>query len=1040
MVPWLAVPLLLLLAAGDPASGVETEGERHRAALGLLATANEELQTGRLGAAAKDFGQSAAELESLGDLFGAWLALGQLGNVERFRGRPFEALARFERSLSMVRSLRESSAPLTPEVLEFFGLSPQSLGKRRALTESDRSRMLGLAEALSRDGVVGSLLDSGRLEEAEKELGQLVEVARPLGQAFDRVVAIHRAELQQKRGALAEAREAFLALQRDAGTAKLEEQDFILRSLTEVELESGRNEEALAWNDRAQALVRARGGGAGESTVLLLRAEILKRSDRSAEAAKVLKEALKVARNSSGEYQQALVEEALARVNLEAERADRAAAHSESAARLFHASGSDLKEATAWLSLVMIYSGLESRASAEAALEKVRALARGSDSPVLSAMPELAEGYLRAQDGTLSMDEAKKMISKLLAKPEVSGGRPAEQVQGFLAAISDLERSLEKLRRGPDSPSRVAPSPESELSPAPDLGSTTGKDPLRGLELLLKNDFAAARGLFLSELARGEGSKPAITLLGMIAVTYLGEGNGNEAITYLIRAVDEVEKGAGEVRIDEFLSSYMGGHQDLFSMLIAVLAASGRIEEAFDYAERARSRAFLQDLGNLRIDPTQDADADLVHEAEVQRRQILDIERRMVEAATGEKDRLSEELRQARGRYQALLVRSKVSSPNQAARTKIAPLPLRAIREQLDPEITLISYYVSDLHAQAWVIDRERLDYLALPLDSRDLNRVVCWAEQVGHRSGSRGVERLDPSCRDGIGSAEEVYRKLFAPLRGFIRHHRLILVPHGVLHALPFGALRDPQSNRYLLEDYTMSYAPSASVLGLLRAKESAVAGTALVLGAPLVPDLKLPPLPAARREAETVARLLGTRPLLGEQATEGRLHGLSGKIDLLHIAAHGLYEPRSSLFSRIALAADPGHDGNLEVHEILSGLDLTGVNLVVLSACGTARGERSKGDEITGLTRAFLYAGSPGVISTLWNIDDKVTSCLMQYFYRRLQAGEAVAEALRQAQLGILHGRRTSDPYFWAAFSLTGDPQGRWKTQKGSSDHGRP
>jgi CHAT domain-containing protein len=117
------------------------------------------------------------------------------------------------------------------------------------------------------------------------------------------------------------------------------------------------------------------------------------------------------------------------------------------------------------------------------------------------------------------------------------------------------------------------------------------------------------------------------------------------------------------------------------------------------------------------------------------------------------------------------------------------------------------------------------------------------------------------------------------------------------------------------------------------------------------------------------------------------------------------------------------------MEVHEILADLDLSGVNLVVLSACQTASGKRSGGDEIVGLTRAFLYAGTPGVISTLWNIHDAATAILMEDFYRRLLEGVSVAEALRQAQLSLLRTPSYQDPYYWAAFSLTGDPQGRWK-----------
>jgi CHAT domain-containing protein len=256
-----------------------------------------------------------------------------------------------------------------------------------------------------------------------------------------------------------------------------------------------------------------------------------------------------------------------------------------------------------------------------------------------------------------------------------------------------------------------------------------------------------------------------------------------------------------------------------------------------------------------------------------------------------------------------------------------------------------------------------------------------------------------------------------------------LILIPHGELHYLPFAALRDPQSGRYLIEDFALAYAPSASVVGFLHAKETPVKGRALVLGAPIALDTSLRRLPAAQEEAKLVGRLFGARPLLGRKATESRLYQLAGKVDLIHIAAHGFFEPRNPLFSHIAVAPDGDNDGNLEVHEILSDLDLTGVNLVVLSACETARGERSRGDEIVGLTRAILDAGSSGVISTLWSIDDEAAAVLMAEFYRHLLAGTSVAESLQQAQVALLHNPRYRDPGFWAAFNLAGDPQRTWK-----------
>jgi CHAT domain-containing protein len=148
------------------------------------------------------------------------------------------------------------------------------------------------------------------------------------------------------------------------------------------------------------------------------------------------------------------------------------------------------------------------------------------------------------------------------------------------------------------------------------------------------------------------------------------------------------------------------------------------------------------------------------------------------------------------------------------------------------------------------------------------------------------------------------------------------------------------------------------------------------------------------------------------------------------VHIAAHARYDAADPLFSFIALASDGNeYDGNLEAQEILADVDLTRVNLVVVSACSTAAGKPSAGDEIVGLTQALLYAGRPAVLSTLWEIDDDATAALMDAFYEQFVSGCPVADALREAQLSMLRGELFPSPKSWAAFTLHGDPRGTWR-----------
>ena len=514
-------------------------------------------------------------------------------------------------------------------------------------------------------------------------------------------------------------------------------------------------------------------------------------------------------------------------------------------------------------------------------------------------------------------------------------------------------------------------------------------------------------------------------LLGAIGNSYWNEGKREEGITSLVKAADALNVSITDIKVEEMLAGFLGSHRrKLNDLLVDLLAHEHHGEEAFAQAERSRARAFLQMVGNHRLSAERGADPRLVEEAEILRTEINAREREM-EQSQGEKAaRLGTDLGLARQRYQRLLTQVKISNPEYGSLTTVEPLQMEAVRAELPPDATLISYFVSSNVVYAWVVDRSEAHFAGLPIQQRSLDRVVCWANQFGPAVDTRGV-KVAGAC-DGAATAEDAFDQLIKPLLSAIHQRKLILVPHGVLHYVPFAALRDRETERYLIDDYTLTYAPSASALRFLRAKETPVDGGALILGDPVS---SMSPLPGAADEATAIARRFGATAYLGAAARESMLYAASGRYDLVHLAAHGIYDPKNPLFSKIVLAKDETEDGSLTVDEILSTLDLTGVNLIVLSACQSAVGARSAGDEVVGLTRALLYAGTPGVISTLWNIDDAASAGLMLEFYRRLAGGVSVAEALREAQLAVKEIPRFSDPRYWAAFMVTGDPQGRWK-----------
>jgi len=194
------------------------------------------------------------------------------------------------------------------------------------------------------------------------------------------------------------------------------------------------------------------------------------------------------------------------------------------------------------------------------------------------------------------------------------------------------------------------------------------------------------------------------------------------------------------------------------------------------------------------------------------------------------------------------------------------------------------------------------------------------------------------------------------------------------------------------------------------------------------LFPGEEPPPLPGAREEAERLAELYATPPLLGREATESAVRARLARSTLVHLATHGYFHPTRPMSSGILLALprdDPTgaeNDGALLAWEILGGLEVP-AELVVLAACETGLGRAVRGEGLVGLTRALHAAGARSVVATHWKVADRASTDMMVSFHQKLGSGVAKDEALRQAIREIADRPGTSHPYFWAGFFLTGE-----------------
>jgi CHAT domain-containing protein len=275
-------------------------------------------------------------------------------------------------------------------------------------------------------------------------------------------------------------------------------------------------------------------------------------------------------------------------------------------------------------------------------------------------------------------------------------------------------------------------------------------------------------------------------------------------------------------------------------------------------------------------------------------------------------------------------------------------------------------------------------------------------------RLGEDYIKRLEKSLLQATQAhLEELYALLIAPLRDHLQAEHLVFVPHSFLHYLPFHALSD--GNRYLIDDFNVSYAPSASVFALCQQKSVAQGeGESLVLA---VPDARAPQI---EQEGRFVAQALGgARLFLGQDATEERLKEFGPQSRFIHIATHGYFRQDNPMFSSIRL-------GN----SLLSLFDFYQLQftaeLVTLSGCGTGMNVVIGGDELIGLVRGLLYAGAQTLMVSLWEVHDQSTAEFMRDFYTSYRETANKANALRAALIKLREKR--PHPYYWGAFALVG------------------
>ena len=522
------------------------------------------------------------------------------------------------------------------------------------------------------------------------------------------------------------------------------------------------------------------------------------------------------------------------------------------------------------------------------------------------------------------------------------------------------------------------------------------------------------------------------TLFGLARVARM-EGRLDEAEQWMAQSLGMVEAIRSQVWRPDLRSSYQSAQQKQYAFLIDLLAErhqreplGGHEARAFAVAERARARSLLDLLSTARRSPQPE---ELRRLDELSRR-INDRHREMLAISSqgvadddleAELTVLLESLRQAE---------AAVEGPRLAPRGVPPTFSLQQVQTGLlDDQTLLLEYFLGEERSFLWAVTPSVVRFVTTLPGREQIEKA---ARQAYERMAESHHQTGEVAARQ---AAARLSRMILDPVADLLGRRRLVIVAPGALQIVPFATLPRPASGareeRPLIVDHEIVSLPSASVLGALRSRlagRKPPPGLLAVVADPVPgPDAALRPLPFARREAEAILSLVGAERVLSasgfaanrDLVRSGRLRDFR----ILHFATHGLFNDLHPELSALALstvdASDRPIDGHLRAYEI-SSLDLR-ADLVVLSACRTGL---ASGEGMIGMTQGFLHAGAPRLVVSLWDVDDRATSELMQRFYAALLRERlSPPRALRQAQLSLWRKERWRAPYHWAGFLFEGE-----------------
>lgn len=516
-----------------------------------------------------------------------------------------------------------------------------------------------------------------------------------------------------------------------------------------------------------------------------------------------------------------------------------------------------------------------------------------------------------------------------------------------------------------------------------------------------------------------------------------------------IRIINEMR---GNLTLEEFKTMFANSKVHVYDRMIMLLLkhsekisrikSSLATELAFLYNEESRSRAFLDMLGNKKIDAKSSVDEIVLEQEQLIRLKVQRLSQELSKNSSSTKDKqiLQAELKKAQEDYDHLLQQIKLSNPAYSSIVNVNPFPVRDIQGILDEDTAILEYWVSGNQVVIWMITKAGMYSELIQVTAYGLKREVTRARSA--------ILYQYPEERDK--ALKKLYSLLISPFgERLAQYQNLIIIPHRNLHFLPFHALINPD-NKFLIEEFIVQYAPSSSVLYYCVNRKVTFQESFLGLALGNLTVGNYSALPGTEVEVNHLSQLYHKTDIkTNKEFSESYLKDNIHHHGYVHLATHGSFNQQQPLLSFLLMSPTDEDDGRLTVEEIF-GLSVQS-KVVTLSACETGLGDLSEGDDLVGLSRAFMYAGAPGVIVSLWKVDDATTAWLMVRFYQYLEGGITIAESLTRAQRDLIQRNfRTSanrglreikfdeslrqlvsdrnndssrNPYYWAPFILIGN-----------------